>query len=233
MNEMKILDDGNIISSPLIRLVGAVKICGMKYSENIRAVAELHPDFMGFIFYPRSTRYAEPLEITTLNAMPPTIKKIGVFVNENLENILTICYKYKLDGVQLHGTELVEMCIELKKVGYIVIKAFPVAEAYNFKVTKAYEGVCNYYLFDTKTDAYGGSGVKFNWGLLDEYVGETSFLLSGGIAADDAESILKIEHPKFAGIDLNSKFEIKPGVKNVELLRKFLSPLNPPPHSSG
>lgn len=225
MNEIKILDDGNLNSSPSGRLGGAVKICGMKYSENIRAVAELQPDFMGFIFYPKSPRYAEPLDIVTLNAMPPTIKKIGVFVNENLENILTICYKYKLDGVQLHGTELVEMCRELKKVGYIVIKAFPVAEAYNFKVTKAYEGVCDYFLFDTKTDAYGGSGVKFNWGILDEYEGETPFLLSGGIAADDAEAILKIEHPKFAGIDLNSKFEIKPGLKDAVLLKRFLNQL--------
>ena len=217
----------NVTSTPPLGggRVGLIKICGMKYSENIQAVAELQPDFMGFIFYPKSPRYAEPLDIVTLNAMHPTIKKIGVFVNENLENILTICYKYKLDGVQLHGTELVEMCNELKKVGYIVIKAFPVAEAYNFKVTKAYEGVCDYYLFDTKTDAYGGSGVKFNWGVLDEYVGETPFLLSGGIAADDAEAILKIEHPKFAGIDLNSKFEIKPGLKDAVLLKRFMNQL--------
>ena len=197
----------------------------MKSQKNIQAVAALKPDFMGFIFYPKSPRFAEPLDVAALNALPSTIKKIGVFVNENLENILTICYKYKLDGVQLHGTELVEMCNELKKVGYIVIKAFPIAEAYNFKVTKAYEGVCDYFLFDTKTDAYGGSGLKFNWNMLDEYVGETPFLLSGGIAADDAEDIRKIEHPKFAGIDLNSKFEISPGLKNVELLRTFLKEL--------
>jgi len=197
----------------------------MKSQKNIQAVAALKPDFMGFIFYPKSPRFAEPLDVAALNALPSTIKKIGVFVNENLENILTICYKYKLDGVQLHGTELMEMCNELKKVGYIVIKAFPIAEAYNFKVTKAYEGVCDYFLFDTKTDAYGGSGLKFNWKMLDEYVGDTPFLLSGGIAADDAEDIRKIEHPKFAGIDLNSKFEISPGLKNVELLRTFLKEL--------
>jgi len=200
-----------------------IKICGMKISENIRAVATLHPDFMGFIFYPKSPRYAEPLDIVTLNALPKTIKKIGVFVNENLENILTIATKYNLDGVQLHGNELVEMCKELKKAGFIVIKVFPVAEAYNFKVTKAYEGACNYFLFDTKTDAYGGSGVKFNWGMLSEYVGDTPFLLSGGIAPDDAEAILKIEHTKFVGIDLNSKFEVKPGEKDVELLKSFLN----------
>lgn len=199
-----------------------MKICGMKIPENIQAVAALEPDLMGFIFYQKSPRYAEPLDLVTLNSLPKSIKKIGVFVNESLEDILTIATKYNLDGVQLHGTELVMMCKELRKAGFIVIKAFPVAEAYNFKVTKSYEGSCDYFLFDTKTDAYGGSGLKFNWGMLEEYVGETPFLLSGGIAADDAEAILKIDHPKFAGIDLNSKFEVKPGLKNVELLRGFL-----------
>ena len=202
-----------------------IKICGMKFPENIRAVAALKPDFMGFIFYPKSPRYAEPLDSAALSALPVSIKKIGVFVNENLENILTFVYKYKLDGVQLHGTELVEMSKELRKTGLMVIKAFPIAEAYNFRVTRPYEGVCDYFLFDTKTDAYGGSGVKFNWKMLDEYVGETLFLLSGGIAPDDAEAILKIIHPKFAGIDLNSKFEVKPGLKDVALLRNFLDQL--------
>jgi len=212
-------------SSPLGVRDFLVKICGMKYPENIHAVAALKPDYMGFIFYPKSPRYVEPLDIATLNSLPESIKKIGVFVNEDLEDILTIATKYNLDGVQLHGTELVKMCKELRKAGFIVIKAFPIAEAYNFKVTKVYEGSCDYFLFDTKTDAYGGSGLKFNWGMLDEYVGETPFLLSGGIAADDAEAILKIEHPKFAGIDLNSKFEVKPGEKNVELLRDFINQL--------
>ena len=200
-----------------------LKICGLKYPENIQDVAALKPDFMGFIFYPKSPRYSEPLDSTTLNALPATIKKIGVFVNEDLENILTIAYQYKLDGLQLHGTELVDICRELKKLGYIIIKAFPIAEAYNFKVTKAYDGVCDYFLFDTKTDSYGGSGVKFNWQILKDYKGETPFLLSGGIAVDDAEAILKIDHPKFVGIDLNSKFEVKPGLKNIGLLKEFIS----------
>jgi phosphoribosylanthranilate isomerase len=203
-----------------------VKICGMKFPENILEVASLRPDLMGFIFYPKSPRYAEPLDIETLNALPKSIKKIGVFVNEDLEQIITTVFKYKLDGVQLHGTENVDICRKLKETALLVIKAFPIVEAYNFKVTKNYEDACDYFLFDTKTDAYGGSGLKFNWTILDEYIGKTSFLLSGGIAPDDAEAILKIEHPKFAGIDLNSKFEISPGLKNVELLRQF-SPLNP------
>jgi len=206
---------------------GAVKICGMKYLDNIKSVAALRPDLMGFIFYSKSPRYAEPLDTATLQALPKRIKKIGVFVNEDLENILTIAHKYKLDGVQLHGSEQVDLCRELRETGYIVIKAFPIAEAYNFKVTKKYEGTCDYFLFDTKTDAFGGSGVKFNWAMLDEYTGETPFLLSGGIAPDDAKTLLKINHPKFAGIDLNSKFELKPGLKNIEMLRRFTASLNP------
>ena len=116
-----------------------IKICGMKIPENIQAVAALQPDLMGFIFYPKSPRYAEKLDLETLNSLPKSIKKIGVFVNEDLENILTIATKYNLDGVQLHGTELVMMCKELRKAGFLVIKAFPIAEAYNFKVTKSHE----------------------------------------------------------------------------------------------
>ena len=201
----------------------------MKFPSNIFDIADLHPDFMGFIFYPKSPRYAEPLDVAVLNALPKSIKKIGVFVNETLENILTIVFKYKLDGVQLHGNELVEMCEKLHNTGLIVIKAFPIAEAYNFKVTKIYEGACDYFLFDTKTDAFGGSGLKFDWNMLKEYAGKTPFLLSGGIASDDAESIQNIDHPLFAGIDLNSKFEVKPGLKNVELLNRFLKEIAPKP----
>ncbi len=228
MHDENIENNTNFNSSPSGRLGGAglaIKICGMKFPENLLAVAALRPDFMGFIFYPKSPRYAEPLDIETINSIPKSIKKIGVFVNESLENILTVVYKYNLDGVQLHGSENVEICRKLKETGLLVLKAFPIAEAYNFNVTKAYEGSCNFFLFDTKTEAYGGSGLKFDWSMLAEYTGETPFLLSGGIAADDAEAILKIEHPKFAGIDLNSKFEISPGFKNVKLINKFLQAL--------
>jgi len=225
VNEKNIQDETNSNSPLVVGASLAVKICGMKFPENIRSIADLQPDFMGFIFYPKSPRYAEPFDIETINSIPKSIKKIGVFVNESLENILTVVYKYNLDGVQLHGSENVEICRKLKDTGLLVLKAFPIAEAYNFNVTKAYDGSCNFFLFDTKTEAYGGSGVKFDWSMLAEYTGETPFLLSGGIAADDAEATLKIEHPKFAGIDLNSKFEISPGFKDVKLLNKFLQAL--------
>ncbi|MBP1676894.1 MAG: phosphoribosylanthranilate isomerase [Bacteroidetes bacterium] len=197
----------------------------MKHPQNIQLIAALQPDMMGFIFYPKSPRYAEPLDMAVLESLPRNIKKIGVFVNEDLERILTFVFKYKLDGVQLHGIENKDICQKLKEAGLIVLKAFPIAEVSNFQVTAIYEGVCDYFLFDTKTEAYGGSGVKFNWAMLDEYTGETPFLLSGGIAADDAEAILKINHPKFVGVDLNSKFELEPGLKNVEMLNVFLKEL--------
>lgn len=199
-----------------------IKICGMKNPSNMLAVAALKPDFMGFIFYQKSPRYAEPLDKHTLDLLPNSIQKIGVFVNETLENILTTIYKYKLDGVQLHGTEMSAMCKELCDAGYVVVKAFPIEADYNFKVTKAYEGTCDYFLFDTKTDIYGGSGVKFNWNILNEYIGKTPFLLSGGIGPDDADAILKIDHPMLAGIDLNSKFELSPGLKSIDLLNAFM-----------
>ncbi len=227
MNNRNKIDESNSTRPPKGGFRGAVKICGMKQPDNIAAVAALQPDLMGFIFYPKSPRYAEPLDVDCLNSLPKSIRKIAVFVNETLENILSVVYKYNFDGVQLHGTENVADCKVLREAGLLVIKAFSIADATNFKVTPTYEGVCDYFLFDTKTDAYGGSGVKFDWSILNEYKGETPFLLSGGIAVDDAEAILKIEHPRFAGIDLNSKFEVSPGLKNVELLKGF-GPLNSP-----
>jgi phosphoribosylanthranilate isomerase len=199
-----------------------IKVCGMKFPENIRAVARLHPDFMGFIFYPKSPRYAEPLNVSVLNELPPEIGKIGVFVNEKLDQILATVYKYHLDGVQLHGSEMVKMCNQLHDTGLLVIKAFPVAEAYNFKVMKRYEKSCDYFLFDAQTPIYGGAGQKFDWQLLENYKEKTPFLLSGGISIEDLEDINKIQHPAFAGVDLNSRFEISPGLKNVELLSNFI-----------
>lgn len=214
--------DKTILNSPLGaggRL--AVKICGMKFPSNIVEVAALNPDFMGFIFYPKSPRYAESLDVDVLSKIPRRILKIGVFVNETEDEILEKVKKYSLQGVQLHGSESEEFCYGLKMAGLIVLKAFPVVVASDFSITEHYEGACDFFLFDTKTPDHGGSGRKFDWSLLDEYKGETSFLLSGGIAIEDVDAISSIKHPKFAGIDLNSKFEVSPGLKDVELLKQF------------
>jgi phosphoribosylanthranilate isomerase len=200
-----------------------IKICGMKFPDNIQAVTDLKPDFLGFIFYPKSPRYAEPLDIDLLLNIPRNILKIGVFVNETQDNILETVKKYSLQGVQLHGSESEELCYTLKSIGLLVFKAFQIAEAVDFNATEDYEGACDFFIFDTKTAAHGGSGVKFDWSILSEYKGETRFLLSGGISLEDVETIKLINHPKLAGVDLNSRFEISPGIKNVDLLAEFFS----------
>jgi phosphoribosylanthranilate isomerase len=203
----------------------------MKYPDNIREVTSLHPDFMGFIFYSNSPRFVGRLDVNTLGALPTSIKKTGVFVNENLENILTAISKYNLDAVQLHGADNKKLCRKIRQEAKtMVIKVFPIMDASNFRVTGDYEDVADYFLFDTKTDLYGGSGQKFNWNILQEYTGNKSFLLSGGIGADDVKAIRAIEHPLLAGVDLNSKFELKPGLKNVALLKQFIDELKLPPN---
>lgn len=205
-----------------------IKICGLREPENIRQVVALQPDLVGFIFYPNSPRFAKKIDINVLAQIPKHVKKIGVFVNEDLENILTYVHKYDLDGVQLHGSENHSLCKNIKEeAGVLVIKAFSVMSADNFRVTKEYEKVCDYFLFDTKTDVYGGSGQKFNWNILTSYLGEKEFFLSGGISLEDVKPILKINHPKMVGIDVNSKFETKPGLKNVEKLRTFINEIRP------
>ncbi|MBP1664405.1 MAG: phosphoribosylanthranilate isomerase [Bacteroidetes bacterium] len=203
-----------------------IKICGMKYPDNIHEIAALKPDFMGFIFYPGSPRFADHLDINTLSELPDSIKKTGVFVNENLENILTAISKYNLDAVQLHGADNKKLCRKIREEARtFVIKVFPIMDASNFRVTANYEAVADYFLFDTKTDLYGGSGQKFNWNILQEYKGNKPFLLSGGICADDVKAIRAIEHPLLAGVDLNSKFELKPGLKDTRLLKQFIDEL--------
>ena len=201
----------------------------MKYPDNIREVSSLHPDFMGFIFYSNSPRFVGRLDVNTLGALPTAIKKTGVFVNENLENILTAISKYNLDAVQLHGADNKKLCRKIcQEAKTMVIKVFPIMDASNFRVTGDYEAVADYFLFDTKTDLYGGSGQKFNWNILQEYKGNKPFLLSGGIGADDVKALRAIEHPLLAGVDLNSKFELKPGLKNVALLKQFIDELKKP-----
>ncbi|MDR0873190.1 MAG: phosphoribosylanthranilate isomerase [Prevotellaceae bacterium] len=204
----------------------------MKNPQNIQDLVKLNPDFIGFIFYEKSPRFCGK-ELQNLDFVPKNIKKIGVFVNESTDKILEIAKKYGLDGVQLHGNETPEMCKTIKAQHFLCIKAFSIAESADFAQTKAYEGVADYFLFDTKTHltpnpspqergVYGGSGQKFDWAILNDYQGNTPFLLSGGISADDAGNIRKITHPLFFGIDINSKFEIEAGVKNVELIKMFI-----------
>ncbi len=198
-----------------------IKVCGMKYTANREAVEKLPVDWLGFIFYPQSNRFiGETPEPGLFNTEKP---KVGVFVDENAFEIMALAKNFGFSMVQLHGKENPQTCQMLKRQGLKIIKAFSVNENFDFETTLPFEKVADFFLFDTKTPLHGGSGQKFDWRLLDKYTGHTPFLLSGGIGPDDAEEILKINHPKLTGIDLNSGFEDAPGTKNIEKLKKFIA----------
>jgi len=209
----------------------------MKEPENITQLLELPVDFIGFIFYEQSPRYAgNPKFESWVNKNKPLfekVKKVGVFVNAEIERILNAVHDYELDFVQLHGNESPEYCRELKQYWEIstlhhakIIKAFAVDKEFDFQETKAYEGWCAYFLFDTKSPQHGGSGVAFDWSLLQQYTGITPFFLSGGISEDDIAAIRQLKVPALYGVDLNSRFETAPGVKDVEKLKDFMEQLD-------
>ena len=148
-------------------------------------------------------------------------KRVGVFVNASQEEIMEVAQQYRLDYLQLHGHESPDFCYALQKRGYALIKAFSIATAEDLAHTADYAGRVDYFLFDTKCAGYGGSGQRFDWSLLQDYQGETPFLLSGGIRPEMAADLQRFHHPRWAGIDLNSGFESAPGVKQAETLRSF------------
>ncbi len=207
-----------------------VKVCGLKYQENIFDVASLQPDFLGFIFYDKSPRYVDnELNIEIINQISENIKKVGVFVNSNLKYILEKVNSYQLDYVQLHGSESVSFCNDLKKQGVKIIKAFQISEGFDFNQLMDYKKVVDYFLFDTKTEAYGGSGKKFNWILLKNYDNEIPFLLSGGISYEDAKIIKNdplLKKLNIIALDINSCFETVPAVKNAQLISNFIKKIN-------
>ena len=194
----------------------------MKYVDNISELANLLPDYIGFIFYHKSPRYIENLEPEYLSGIPASIQKVGVFVNENIYTVLEIAFRYQLSLVQLHGDESPEYCAEIKRAGFPIIKTFSVKSKKDFNNCLSYEEICDFYLFDTKNELRGGSGEKFNWELLKHYNGKTPFFLSGGIEAEDKEILRQFRHLYFYGIDLNSRFEIEPGIKNIQKLKQLI-----------
>jgi phosphoribosylanthranilate isomerase len=200
-----------------------IKVCGMRDSQNILALAELQPDYIGFIFYPKSARFTSGvLKKKILNALPKSIKKTGVFVNESFEKVIETGKEYDLDFIQLHGNETVEFCEKLKTESLKVIKAFSVDHSFNFSETINFEGFVDYFLFDTKAEGgYGGHGMTFDWNILERYRGKTPFLLAGGISLDNLGDLDKIKNKNFVGIDVNSKFELSPGIKDIEALREL------------
>lgn len=223
-----------------------LKVCGMKFTENMQQVADLQPDYLGFIFYEKSKRNFEGI----IPELPASIKKTGVFVNEYKEILISLVEEYNLDAIQLHGDESVEYVTELKsqlaerralfieenkqikkkknqhkisKNQVEIIKVFGIKDEFNFDILKPYLDVTDYFLFDTKGKERGGNGTKFDWTVLEKYPFEKPFFLSGGIGLEDVEQIqivLNSNLPVYA-LDVNSKFESKPGVKKIEELKQF------------
>lgn len=197
-----------------------IKICGMKYPQNILEVSDLLPDFMGFIFWEKSSRhFTERMPI-----LPKSIQKVGVFVDASNETILSKIEQYGLDLIQLHGHESIDFCKKLQETKIPIIKAFSVDATFDFKILEPFESVCDYFLFDTKGKLPGGNGKSFDWELLKENISKKPLFLSGGIGIDDIEKLKKMEVPVFA-IDVNSKFEVHPGLKKAALLKSFKSDL--------
>lgn len=218
----------------------------MKFTENIQQVAALQPDYLGFIFYEKSKRNFEGI----IPELPKEIKKTGVFVNEYIEIVVSLVEEYRLDAIQLHGDESVSYILDLKQQlannralfieenkqikkkknqHYIskkeveIIKVFCIRDEFNFSALQPYLDVVDYFLFDTKGKERGGNGVKFDWSVLENYPYKKPFFLSGGISLNDLEQlqiVLKSNLPIYA-LDVNSKFESKPGVKKIEELEKF------------
>ena len=203
----------------------------MRDADNIREVERLRVgdgtsgmalgiDMMGFIFYPKSSRYVSERPAY----LPQKCKRVGVFVDEDIENIMKIADDYALDFIQLHGHESPEQISHLSLLTshLSIIKAFNIATKEDLDTTVPYAGLVDYFLFDTKGPSVGGNGEKFDWSVLSNYEGESPFLLSGGIGPDDAERISSFHHPKCAGIDLNSKFESAPALKDIDKLKEFI-----------
>lgn len=213
-----------------------VKVCGLREPGNIREISDFPVDMIGFIFHPGSPRAVsgdqglqEWLESAVL---PGQIARVGVFVNTEIENVLNCVHDYALDYVQLHGNESVAYCSELSDIWTYtgvrkarIVKAFQIGTGFDFASCSPFERYCDYFLFDTQTSGFGGSGKAFDWGLLQGYQGKVPFLLSGGIGPDSVDALKAFAHPRWAGIDLNSRFETVPGVKSAALLEGFLHAL--------
>lgn len=200
-----------------------IKVCGMRDPSNIKSIDALGIDFMGFIFYKKSPRYTN---YSSDCKSPIKAQKIGVFVNSSQEEILKKAAEHQLRYVQLHGSESSDFCAQLNQKGLAIIKAFQVDNFFDFELIKAYESVCSYFLFDAKGKHYGGNGIQFNWQILKKYQLDIPYFLSGGIDLDSIEILKNMHLPGLYAIDINSKFEIDPGMKNIELVKLLTQKLS-------
>lgn len=203
-----------------------IKVCGMRQRENIEELVRLDPDYIGFIFYPQSKRYVgNQIDDDILALIPANIQKVGVFVDEPLELIIEKYRFNRLDLIQLHGSESSDYCAKLKGMGIPVIKAFKFADDFDIQSINPYETSCDYFLFDTAGKTVGGTGVKFDWSLINQYKGSIPFFLSGGIGPTDLQEVGTISHNQLFGVDVNSGFESESAVKDISKLNTFINDL--------
>ncbi|MFN8417405.1 MAG: phosphoribosylanthranilate isomerase [Cytophagaceae bacterium] len=199
-----------------------LKVCGMKYEDNAQAIADMLPDYMGFIFYKPSKRFCgETIRPSFTKGLVPSITPTGVFVNEEISVMDEYIDQYGLKAVQLHGDESVDVCQYYQKTGLEVIKVFSVGDIIDWKQVAAYENVCDYFLFDTQTAGYGGSGKAFSHQLLANYPLSKPYFLSGGIDLEIWKEKSVLALPGLYAFDINSKFEIEPGKKDLEKVQQF------------
>ncbi len=199
-----------------------LKICGMRHPDNIRDVMKYRPDYLGFIFYPGSPRYAggNLEELSKMN-IPSSILKTGVFVNERIDEIKKMASSFSLDLVQLHGEEPVKDCIELKKSGFKVVKVFSVGEDFDFSLMEPYAGDVDYFLFDTKGKYHGGNSIPFDWQIIEKYPYSIPVFLGGGIGLENIDLVKQIKNPYLYALDANSRLETTPGLKDPEKVKLF------------
>jgi len=200
----------------------AIKVCGLRDPANIEDVISTHPQYIGFIFYPLSARFAGELNPEYIGSIK-NVKKTAVFVNASFQEIKIILDKCQFDAVQLHGNESPEFCMQIKKMGVELIKAFGVDSHFDFNRLADYIPVADYFLFDTKTSIYGGSGKSFNWEILKMYPYSKPYFLSGGIGPENFWEAFTFKDDRLYAIDLNSRFETSPGIKNITLLKQVLN----------
>ena len=204
-----------------------LKVCGMRDPENIRQLLQLKPDYMGFIFYDKSPRHVgEDLAESLLKSFPSHTQKVGVFVNAPIEYLKARVSQYELDLVQLHGDESVDYVAELYAVGISVMKVFSVGESFDFSILGQYNPFVEFFLFDTKGKARGGTGKTFDWNILKGYDLEVPFFLSGGIDLTNLSDLEALEGLPVHALDVNSRFELAPGLKDIEKVTRLTEELN-------
>ena len=200
-----------------------IKLCGLKTKNNVKDLQHIRVDMVGLNFYEQSVRYVPDDDLTTqrMDTIPAHIKKVGIFVDADLDEIQWRMASFNLDAVQLHGSETVEFCKQIA-VDIPVWKAFGMSDSFDFGTLAGYDSCCQYFVFDTASVEHGGSGLSFDWDMLQDYTGKVPFLLSGGIGPDDVQKVLAFKHPTFAGIDINSRFEFAPSNKDMGKVYEFV-----------